>query len=142
MTGACGAEAGAQVIVRPAVMRGIAAAIALALREIFRARAHAAQLVLWADPVEPGPVLKAIGRPTSWDGRAVSAQEIGVPVTALGAAELERLFRAHSDGWAAFFRAYPGSPGLVEVTVVAAARDGRSAALLVGRSCGEHCRQA
>ena len=142
MIGAGGAEAGAQVIARRAVVRGIAAAIALALREIFRARAHAAQLVLWADPVEPGPVLKAIGRPTSWDGRAVSAQEIGVPVTALGASELERLFRAHSDGWAAFFRAYPGSPGLVEVTVVAAARDGRSAALLVGRSCGEHCRQA
>ena len=49
-------------------------------------------------------------------------------------------FRAHPDGWKAFWARYPGSTGVIELSPVRLTDD--SAALVVGRSCGEHCRTA
>jgi hypothetical protein len=100
--------------------------------------------VLWADPGEAGPVFAAMGvrggAVDSAAGRAAGGI-VGVPVAFVTAADMTRLFRAHPDGWAAFYARYAGAPGLVEVGVVERAGPGR-AAVTVGRSCGEHCASA
>ncbi|MDQ6925366.1 MAG: hypothetical protein M3154_03925, partial [Candidatus Eremiobacteraeota bacterium] len=52
--------------------------------------------------------------------------------------DLVRLFRAHPDGWAAFYATFPGAPGLVELEHPVWTGDSL-ATVVVGRACGEHC---
>jgi hypothetical protein len=116
------------------------AAQGAAIRHLFFERERAARVVLWADPGEPGPAFEALGRaPAPPADSAALAAGVAAPVTLVRGADLRRLFRDHPDGWAAFYRSYPGAPGLVEVGPVARAPDGRTAAVVVGRACGEHC---
>jgi hypothetical protein len=63
-----------------------------------------------------------------------------VPVVAVRRRDLDALFRAHPDGWKVFWTRYPGATGVIELSPVRLTGD--SAALVVGRSCGEHCRTA
>jgi hypothetical protein len=116
------------------------AAQGAAVRHLFFERERAARVVLWADPAEPGPAFEALGRaPAPPADSAALAAGVAAPVTLVRGADLRRLFRDHPDGWAAFYRRYPGTPGLVEVGPVARAPDGRTAEVVVGRACGEHC---
>ena len=114
-----------------------------AVTYLFRTRESARQLVLWADAREDGPVLSAL---RIRDARSASAlardPSLGVPTTTVDGDDMERLFHAHPDGWDAFYRRFPGSSGLVEVgTPQPVSRDG-VVPVVVGRSCGEQCRQA
>jgi hypothetical protein len=119
-----------------------------ALRHLFRERERAGRLVVWADAAETGPVFAALGMPAGGadlppvDARAADglAAAVGVPVTLASATDMTRLFREHADGWKAFYGANPSTPGLVELGRVRYA--GRTATVVVGRSCGEHCLHA
>ena len=119
-----------------------------ALRHLFRERERAGRLVVWADAAEAGPVFAALGMPAGGadlppvDARAADglAAAVGVPVTLASATDMTRLFREHADGWRAFYGRYAGTPGLVELGRVRYA--GRTATVVVGRSCGEHCLHA
>ena len=110
----------------------------VALRTLFLERERAASIVLFADARTEGPVFAELG--------ASHVQQVATPdalaLHYITIAELEMLFADHVDGWAAFFRQYPRSAGLVEVSAVQLQPDGRSASLTVARSCGEHCRMA
>ena len=111
---------------------------AAAVRELFVTREHARQLVLWADPREAGPTFELLGAHDAGADPRTLASAIPVPVRSVIAANLARLFRAHPDGWAAFYVAYPGAPGLVELARPAWSGD-TLATVVVGRACGEHC---
>ncbi len=108
------------------------------MRELFLVRERPRVLVVWADPA-PGPVFAESDsgfRPSRAERppRRVGA----VPVETVGQRELTALFRANPDGWEAFYARYPGALGIIEFAP--AQVDDDSASLVVGRSCGEHCR--
>lgn len=111
---------------------------AAAVRELFVAREHARQLVLWADPDETGPTFELLGAHDARADLRALASAIPLPVRPVRAADLAQLFRAHPDGWAAFYAAHPGAPGLVELARPAWSGD-TLATVVVGRACGEHC---
>jgi hypothetical protein len=113
----------------------------VALRHLFFVRERAGRLAVWDDRREAGPVFEALGRaPGPPVDAAAVGRVVGAPVTLLGTGDLERLFRDHPDGWAAFYRAYPRAPGLVEVGPVE--REAGKTVVVVGRACGEQCRNA
>ena len=109
-----------------------------AVRELFVTREHARRLVLWNDSAEPGPTFGTLGEQDAVGDTAALARAISVPVLPVRATDLVRLFRAHPDGWAAFYAAYPGAPGLVELARPTWSGD-TLATVIVGRACGEHC---
>jgi hypothetical protein len=99
-------------------------------------------LVVWADR-DPGPVFAELvaTTPDAVPARDAPPTRVGtVPVVAVRGRDLDTLFRAHPDGWKAFWARYPGATGVIELSPVRLTGD--SAALVVGRSCGEHCRTA
>ena len=118
----------------------------LAVDSLFNGREHASRLVLWATDAGDGPVFEALDSlvPKPTTPRAIDAARLGasVPARVMTEPALAELFRQNPDGWAAFFRANPAAAGLVELSAVRVSRDGRSATMYVGRSCGEHCRNA
>ena len=121
--------------------RGDAEVQGAAVRALFVTREHARQLVVWADPDEPGPTFDVIPHaPARVDVGAVAAA-VPTSVVPVRAADLARLFRAHPDGWAAFYATYPGAPGLVELARPVWSGD-TLATVVVGRACGEHCLNA
>ncbi|HEY0780341.1 MAG TPA: hypothetical protein VGD56_20460 [Gemmatirosa sp.] len=114
---------------------------ATAVRELFIVREHARRLVVWADAAERGPTFDVLGRDDAdVDTRALGAA-IPVAVDRVTAPDLARLFRRHPDGWAAFYRTYPGAPGVVELASPVWSGD-TLATVVVGRACGEHCLNA
>ncbi|MBV9880340.1 MAG: hypothetical protein JO180_07585, partial [Gemmatirosa sp.] len=115
---------------------GGASAQRAALRHLFRDRAHDRALVLWADASRAGPVFEALGEPPAPPVAGTPADTSLGSVVALRGHDLDTLFRAHPDGWAAFFAQHPGATGLLEVA--RAVRHGDTATVLVGRACGEH----
>jgi hypothetical protein len=119
-----------------------AAAQGAALRRLFFEREHAGRLVVWDDPVDAGPAFEALGSGRGAPAAtAALARAVGAPVTTVRSVDLQRLFRDHPDGWAAFYSAYPRSAGLVEIGRVE--RTGAGVAqVVVGRACGEQCRNA
>lgn len=114
-----------------------------ALTELYRVRERAGGVVFWADRATPGPVFTALA------GVADDATLVPPPDAAPAPlerdtatlADLEALFRASPDGWRAFRLRYPFYAGLIEVGPVTRPDDS-TAAVLIGRSCGEHCRFA
>jgi hypothetical protein len=114
-----------------------------ALRYVFVTRETNARLVVWADGARRGPVLEALGEPLVAPPAAVLLTDsaVGVPVVPIRRIDLDTLFRAHPDGWDAFFRAYPRTNGVVEVATPRYAGDRQTATVVVGRACGEHCMQ-
>ena len=116
-----------------------------ALTTLFLEREHAARLVLWRGPLADAPTLGALAGVDTLRTADVDPRALALPVL-VDTANLRSLtehFRAHPDAWRAWFARFPGAPGLVEMTAPRAA-DGSAAGaeLLVGRSCGEHCRMA
>jgi len=109
-----------------------------ALTELFLVRERASALVVWQDALHAGPVFDSLGLTPA----ATVSVPAALPVTRLSLSELEALFRAHPDGWAALYDRYAGTPGLVEVGPVTFQRGGRTAQVAVARSCGENCRMA
>ncbi len=53
---------------------------------------------------------------------------------------MSAFFRAHPSGWDAWFAAHPANAGLIEVAEPRVHRN--DATVVVGRACGEHCRNA
>lgn len=109
-------------------------------------REHAQRVNLWLDNAAASPVFgdatirRTIGRePLALAKLDTSALLLPFPIHGETLASLETLFAARAIGWDAFFREYPGTAGLVEVTAPVIASDG-GATLFVGRVCGEHCR--
>jgi hypothetical protein len=116
-----------------------------ALTTLFLEREHAMRLVLWRGPLADAPALGVL--PGADTLRVADADPRGlalpVPVDTANLGTVTAHFREHPDAWRAWFTRHAGSPGLIELTApYAVDADGTSAALLVGRSCGEHCRMA
>ena len=118
----------------------------LAVDSLFDGREHTGRLVLWATDAGDGPVLDALGSlvPKPDLPRAVDVSRLAasLPTHVMPESELAELFRRNPDAWAAFFRENPAAAGLVELSPVRQSPDGRTATTYVGRSCGEHCRNA
>lgn len=121
-------------------------------------RERARSVVLWGDRA-PGLVFEALGtaelgvappgaasgaRPVPDPVRPGELAGLALPLPAAvtDGAAMTALFHAHPDGWAAFYRRHPGTAGLVELARPTVAAGGGQATLVVGRACGEHCRQA
>ena len=115
----------------------------LALDTLFNGREHARQLVLWSSE-SPGPTLELILSQQALEHTSIDIQRLEptLPATAVDEQTLADLFRDHPDGWAEFFRRYSQSSGLVELSPVRLSSGNSRAELFVGRSCGEHCRNA
>jgi hypothetical protein len=115
----------------------------LALDTLFNGREHARQLVIWSSD-SPGPALELILSQQALEHARIDIQRLEptLPATAIDEQMLADLFREHPDGWAEFFRRYSQSSGLVELSPVRLSSGNRLAELFVGRSCGEHCRNA
>ncbi len=110
----------------------------VALHELFSEREHARVLVVWSDSSDAGPVLASLDETPASTVAASSA----LPQVRVSRDDVHALFRDHPDGWAALFERHPGAAGLVEVGRVQPGADPRTATLVIGRSCGEHCRMA
>lgn len=118
----------------------------LALDSLFTSREHHTRLVLWATDAANGPVLDALGalvvRPDVPHDIDVRRLAPTLPAQVMHEYELDTLFRRKPDAWAEFFRENPGAAGLVELSPVQLSNDGTVAETIIGRSCGEHCRNA
>jgi hypothetical protein len=118
----------------------------LALDSLFTGRERSQRLVLWATDAADGPALEALRStiPRATSSRRIDVARLAPPLPArtLTEAAVADLFRKNPDGWAAFFRENPGSAGLIELSPVWLSPGGDSATTYVGRSCGEHCRNA
>ena len=115
----------------------------LALDTLFNGRERARELVIWSSD-SAGPVLERIvsKRPVEQGRIDIRRLKSTIPATVIDEAAITRVFRDHPDAWAEFFRLFPGSPGLVELSPVHFSSGNRVAETYVGRSCGEHCRNA
>lgn len=118
----------------------------VALGSLFSGRERAQRLVLWESDAENGPALESLRStlPRARKSHTIDVTRLApsLPARTLGEAAVAELFRKNPDGWAAFFRENPGSSGLVELSPVWLSGDGDSATTYIGRSCGEHCRNA
>ncbi len=121
-----------------------------ALTSLFIEREHGKVLVLLRAPEDSAPVLS--GLPADSGRRGGLAQSLAVPDAAVLAlaipvhvvtlADVEAVFRANPDGWAAWYSRYPQSSGLIEMTAprFGRLRDGtRTSTMTIARSCGELC---
>ncbi|WP_411281063.1 hypothetical protein [Gemmatimonas sp.] len=120
-----------------------------ALLTLFVSREHATQLVFWSDRANLSPTLQLLresGVQIEAEQPDTAALAMPVPVHLESLATLEQHFRARPDGWESWFARFPGSSGLVALTrpVVLAAPADRleRVAVVVARTCGEHCHSA
>ncbi|QJR37418.1 hypothetical protein HKW67_18830 [Gemmatimonas groenlandica] len=140
---------------RPATFsaREQAAVQRAALLALFDAREHAKRLVFWSDTTHLSPTLQLLrdsGVPFEAQPPDTAALALPLPVHLESLATLEQQFRAEPDGWEAWFARYPASSGLVALTrptLLAQSPDGTqrdalSVAVIVARTCGEHCHSA
>ncbi|MDQ8160564.1 MAG: hypothetical protein P3C12_14265 [Gemmatimonadota bacterium] len=144
---ACGGRDGAREDAQTADDE--AAVQRVALITLFVTREHARQLVFWNDRLHLSPTLRLLrdaGVPLVAQTADTAALRLPMPVHLESLTSLEAHFRRYPDGWEAWFRRYPGSSGLVALTrptwLPAAADGSARAALVVGRTCGEHCHSA
>ena len=115
----------------------------IALDTLFNGREHAHQLVIWSGD-RAGPALENLLSRQHLEHTRTDIRHLDpiLPATAVDEQALTDLFREHADGWAEFFRRYPKSSGLVELSTVRFSSGRRVAEFLVGRSCGLHCQNA
>ncbi len=120
-----------------------------ALLALFVDREHATQLVFWGDTLHESPTLgvlreSGVSLTARWPDTAALALPMPVHIESLST--LEQHFRDFPDGWEAWFRRFPSSSGLVVLTgaerLADAANGAARAALVIGRTCGEHCHSA
>ena len=120
-----------------------------AVLTLFVEREHARILVFWNDGAHPSPTLRLL----QTAGVAVDAQQpdtaalaLPLPVHVESLATMEQQFRASPDGWEAWFQRFPASSGIIALTrpvrlpVLADGID--HVAVVVARTCGEHCHSA
>ncbi len=125
---------------------GERAVVRAALVELFATREKARAITVWHDPRQQGPTLSAYGGP--WDHRDTLALQVvdttgyGLPfrVEHTTLREISAFFAEHPGGWDVWFETHPGNAGVVEVVQPRMYAD--SAAVIVGRACGEICRSA
>jgi hypothetical protein len=115
----------------------------IALDTLFNGREHARELVIWSSD-SAGPVLESILSEQHRKQTRIDIHRLDptIPANAIDEPALTLLFRDHPDGWAEFFRLFPRSSGLVELSPVRFSSGDSVAEVFVGRSCGEHCRNA
>jgi hypothetical protein len=115
----------------------------LALDTLFNGREHPRELVIWSGD-STGPALEAtlLGATSSPTRIDIERLRPTVRATTIDEKALTELFRDHADAWAEFFQRYPQSAGLVELAPVRFSSGNRVADTYIGRSCGEHCRNA
>ena len=116
----------------------------LALDTLFNGREHARALVIWSSD-SAGPVLESfLSKQSLRHKGSIDLTRLNptLPTVAIDEASITRIFREHPDAWAEFFRRYPRSSGLVEISTVRFSSGNRVADLLVGRTCGPHCQNA
>ena len=115
----------------------------LALDTLFNGREHARELVIWSSD-SAGPALEGILSKQGLKHSRIHVESLEptIPATAIDETRLTDLFRDHPDAWAEFFRRHPHSSGLVELSPVRYSSGDSMAEVFVGRSCGEHCRNA
>lgn len=120
-----------------------------ALLTLFVQREHVQQMVFWSDTASDSPTLQLL-RTSGLALVAVrpdtAALALPMPVHLETLATLEGHFRAYADGWEAWFRLFPASSGVVVLTrpvrLPPGPDDADRAALVIGRTCGEHCHSA
>jgi hypothetical protein len=115
-----------------------AAVQASAVSRLFLEREHARSIELWADTSRAGPIFTALGVTPAVAPVPRLASVDGAIVRRVTSDTMARIFRDSPDGWEGFFRRYPASSGLVELSAVTFRGDSL-ATVIVGRSCGEHC---
>lgn len=119
-----------------------AAIAGAALTTLFLEREHAGELILWDGTLREAPALSELALGDSLDVLRVVPVTLPVPVHTIGLDSLEAHFRAHAEAWGAWYAAHPRSGGIVAVTApLRAVNDAGRASVLVGRLCGDHCRQ-
>ncbi len=134
VSAACGGE-------RRAKAKGGTAVQSAVVSFLFLEREHARSIELWADSTRAGPVLSVLGIRSSVPDSLPVPTRTGASVHRITADTMAAIFRGNPDGWEAFFRRYPASSGLVELSPVTFSAD-TLATVTVGRSCGEHCATA
>ena len=120
-----------------------------ALLALFVTREHAKQLVFWNDAMHLSPTLQLLGEsgvrvvPQLPD---TSALALPLPVHVETLATMEQQFRTSPDAWETWFTRYPSSSGIIALTrpvPLATQKDGdEHVAVVVARTCGEHCHSA
>lgn len=116
------------------------------LVELFATRERARAITVWHDPRRQAPTLSAFGGPFDHTDtlalQVVDTTGLALPfrVQATTLRDSDAFFRAHASGWDAWFEANPGNAGIVEVAKPHLFTD--SAVVIVGRACGEQCRNA
>lgn len=120
-----------------------------ALLALFDAREHAKQLVFWSDTANLSPtlqLLRDVGVAVEAEPPDTAVLALPLPVHLESLATLEQQFRAEPDGWEAWFARFPASSGVVALTrptVLVEGPDGAErVAVIVARTCGEHCHSA
>ena len=115
----------------------------LALDTLFNGREHARELAIWSSD-SAGPVLEQISRQKNLTHQRTDVRRLAptLPATAIDEATIARMFREHADGWAEFFRRFPHSSGLVELSPPHFSSGNSVGEMYVGRSCGPHCQNA
>lgn len=122
------------------------AVVRATLIELFATREKAMAITVWHDARERAPTLSAYGGP--WDHRdtlvlqAVDTTGDGLPfrVEHTTLRDISAFFAEHPGGWDAWFDTHSGNAGVVEVAQPRMYAE--SAAVIVGRACGEICRTA
>jgi hypothetical protein len=131
VTAACGGERFAKTGSGTAVQSAVVSLL-------FLVREHARSIELWSDTTRAGPVFSVLGISPSVPDSLPVPVRTGATVHRVTADTMAAIFRRNPDGWEAFFRRYPASSGLVELSPVTFSDDSL-ATVTVGRSCGEHC---
>lgn len=116
------------------------------LTELFAKRERARAITVWHDPREQAPTLSAFGGPFDHHDtltlQVVDTTGMGLPfvVEHTTLREISAFFAEHPGGWDRWLEDHPGNAGVVEVVKPRVWDD--SAAVVVGRACGEMCRSA
>jgi len=115
-----------------------------ALSTLFIEREHSQLLVLIDVARDSAPVLHdTLANPDRAELQLPDSAALALPIAVrvVTLRDVETVFREHADGWAAWYRRYPVSAGIVELTAPTVSGDAReSARIVVARACGEHCR--
>lgn len=113
----------------------------VALKQLFVSRERAQAITLWQDTA----VSLTLGALPDADAapRVVldsASLALALPTRVATRATMDAFFRDHPAGWDAWFEANPSNAGLVEVA--ASVVHDNDASVVVGRACGEQCRNA
>ena len=113
----------------------------VALKQLFLTRERAHAVALWRDATVtlslPATLASDAAPRLALDSATLA---LPVPTRAEDRASMDAFFRANPKGWDAWFIANPASAGLIEVAEPRV--HDNDATIVVGRACGEHCRNA